>query len=68
MKEVCLVFKHSNEAVVFKVGNNFGEGIAKQITRDGDSIVITDEDGEERVFPDPNIVWYVEDAAIEIIQ
>lgn len=68
MKEVCLVFKHSNEAIVFKAGRSFGDGIVKQITMDGDSIVITDDDGEERVFPDPNIVWYIEDAPIEIIQ
>ena len=68
MKEVCLAFKHSGEAMVFRAGRSFGDGIVKEIRKDGDSITILAEDGDERVFPNPDIVWYVEEPVIGIIQ
>lgn len=72
MKEICLGFKNDTEMFVFTVGRSMGDlgGIAKDIRKDGDSIVILDEDGEEKVFPNAKIVWYVDEPVVklEIVQ
>ena len=69
MKEICIAFKHSASSVVFRVGRDHGDGIVHDIRRDGNSVVVVDDDGTERVFPNAEIIWYVEDepVALELV-